>query len=34
MQMHIYAYINKSVIKSDNAIIYFFEKFSKGDDDN
>ena len=32
--MHVYACINKSVIKLDNTTIYFFEKFSKDNGDN
>ena len=34
MHMHVYAYIDKSVIKSDNTTIYFFEKVSEGDGEN
>ena len=34
MHMHVYAYINKSVIKLDNTTMYFFKKFSEGDSDN
>ena len=32
--MHVYACINKSVIKLDNTTMYFFEEFSEGDGDN
>jgi len=34
MRMHVYACINKSVIKLDNTTMYFFEEFSEGDSDN
>ena len=34
MRMHIYACINKSVIKLDNVTMHFFEKFPEGDSDN